>query len=392
MTATAAMLALTPTPDDLSPLKAKPFSDAVDKLEELMTQSGRAFLLGAGCSRCAGLPLTAQLTSEALASTELNASTKEILTAIQGNFTGAKDPNIEDYLSELVDLLAIADRRTLRSATKQDIELGTKSYNAALLREGTEQIKRAIATVIDKSVLIETHWKFVKAVHRPVRPGKSAGNQRVDYLVLNYDTLIEDALALQRVQFADGLDGGVTGWWNAKTFSEAGLAARVLKLHGSINWSEFPNETLPRRVPKTISGTAAKDRRIVIWPASTKYRETQRDPYAQLATLARDVLRPSDGSQRVLVVCGYKFGDSHINIELDHALRESEGRLTIVAFWSDENLDATLKEWQADVEVRDQVLIYGKRGFWHGDKVEASATDLPWWKFENITRLLGGER
>jgi hypothetical protein len=37
-------------------------------------------------------------------------------------------------------------------------------------------------------------------------------------------------------------------------------------------------------------------------------------------------------------------------------------------------------------------LIYGKRGFWHGDTIEASATDLPWWKFENITRLLGGER
>ena len=187
-----------PTPDDLSPLKAKPFSDAVAKLEELMTQSGRAFLLGAGCSRCAGLPLTAQLTSDALASTELDASTKEILTAIQGYFAGAKDPNIEDYLSELVDLLAIADRRTLRCATKKEIELATKSYSAALLREATEQIKRAIAKVIDQPVSIETHWKFVKAVHRPVRPGKSVGSQRVDYLVLNYDTLIEDSLALEK--------------------------------------------------------------------------------------------------------------------------------------------------------------------------------------------------
>jgi len=34
-----------PTPDDLSSSKAKPFSDAVDKFEELMTQSGRAFCL-----------------------------------------------------------------------------------------------------------------------------------------------------------------------------------------------------------------------------------------------------------------------------------------------------------------------------------------------------------
>lgn len=378
-------------PDDLSPLRAKPFSGAVEKLEELMTQSGRAFLFGAGCSRCAGLPLTAQLTTEALASTELDTSTKEILTAIQSNFTGASFPNIEDYLSELVDLLAIAERRAARSAAKQEIELGSKSYNAKLLRDGAEQIKRAIAVVIDKPVSIETHWNFVKAVHRPVRPGKAVSTQRVDYLILNYDTLIEDSLALEKIPFADGLDGGVTGWWNASTFSKEGLAARVLKLHGSINWSQFPNEALPRRVPKNINGTSIKDQRIVIWPASTKYRETQLDPYAQLASLAREVLRPQNGTQCVLVVCGYKFGDSHINIELDRALRASRD-LTIVVFWSDESLDGTLKEWNEDSTVREQVLIYGKRGFWHGDTVDGSTTDLPWWKFENITRLLGGER
>jgi len=210
--------------------------------------------------------------------------------------------------------------------------------------------------------------------------------------VLNYDTLIEDCLALEKVPFADGLDGGVTGWWDATTFDQEGLMARVLKLHGSINWFEFPDDPLPRRVPKNISGASVNDRRIVIWPASTKYRETQRDPYAQLANQAREILRPADGSQRVLAVCGYRFGDSHINIELDCALRESAGRLTIVAFSSDPGLEGVLKQWHDDVAVREQVLIYGKRGFWHGDTIEASATDLPWWKFENITRLLGGER
>lgn len=380
-----------PTPDDLSSLKAKPFKNAVDKLEELMTQSGRAFLLGAGCSKCAGLPVMEQLTAEALASPKLDANSKEILTAIGTNFTGATHPNIEDFLSELVDFLAIADRRKMRGATTQEIALGSKSYSADSLREAAEQIKRAIAEVIDKPVSIETHWKFVKAVHRPVRPGKAAGNQRVDYLVLNYDTLIEDALALEKVLFADGLDGGVTGWWNEETFLQDGLAARVLKLHGSINWSQFRNEALPRRVPKSISGTAINDQRIVIWPASTKYRETQLDPYAQLASLARTILRPRDGSQRVLAICGYKFGDSHINLELDHALRESRD-LTLVVFWSDETLDATLEKWHDDPAVHEQVLIYGRRGFWHGDTVDAAIEDLPWWKFENVTRLLGGER
>jgi hypothetical protein len=381
-----------PTHDDLSPLKAKPFKDAVDKLEDLMTQSGRAFLFGAGCSKCAGLPLTAQLTAEALGSSALNPNSKEILSAIQRNFSGANFPNIEDYLSELVDLLAIADRRTARMAAEQEINLGGKTYTADLLRDATEQIKRAIATVIDKdTVSIETHWSFVKAVHRPVRPGKSSSNQRVDYLVLNYDTLIEDALALEKVSFADGIEGGATGWWNADTFSREGLAARVLKLHGSINWCQFSNDPMPRRVPSAIECAATKDHRIVIWPASTKYRETQLDPYAQIATLARDVLRPRGGSQRVLAICGYKFGDSHINLELDQALKESRD-LTLVVFWSDDALDTTLMAWHDDPAVREQLLVYGKRGFWHGDTVDSAGADLPWWKFENITRLLGGER
>jgi len=377
--------------DDLSLLKEKPFKDAVNKLEELMTQSKRAFLLGAGCSICAGLPLTAQLTSDALASPELDESSKEILTSIQANFTGASSPSIEDFLSELVDLLAIADRRTTRNAANKVIELGGKQYSAETLRNASEQIKHAIATVIDKPVSIDTHWKFVKAVHRLVRPGKAGGNQRVEYLILNYDTLIEDALALEKVCFTDGLEGGVTGWWNAETFLNDSLSARVLKLHGSINWCQFPDEMLPRRVPKSIIGTGSTQQRIVIWPASTKYRETQLDPYAQLTTLAREVLRPKDGSQLVLAVCGYKFGDSHINLELDLALRESRD-LTLVVFWSGETLDEVLKRWHNDPSVREQVLIYGKRGFWHGDSIESASADLPWWKFENITRLLGGEQ
>ena len=381
-----------PTPDDLSPLKEKPFKDAVDKLKELMRQSGRAFLLGAGCSKCAGLPLSAQLTEEVLKSDELDMKSKNILNAIQENFVGVTYPNIEDFLSELVDFLAIADRRTARIATKPEIELGGNAYDVTLLRGATEQIKRAITTLIDKPVSINTHRNFVKAVHRPVRPGKVVGNQRMDYLVLNYDTLIEDALALEKVRFADGFDGGVTGWWNADTFSGDSVSTRVLKLHGSINWCQFPDEALPRRVSKSIRDVAVSDQRIVIWPASTKYRETQLDPYAQLATLAREVIHPNDGSQRVLVVCGYKFGDTHINLELDRALQESRN-LTLVVFWSGEALDGRLKQWYDDtLSVREKILIYGKRGFWHGDTYAPASTDLPWWKFENITRLLGGEQ
>ena len=380
-------------PDDLSPLLKKPFSDAVQKFEDLLAQNGRAFLIGAGCSKCAGLPLTAELTEKALSSDDLEETAKEILAAIRNLFNGSSPAaHIEDFLSELIDLLAIANRRTTRGATERNIVLAGKKYDESNLAEAAEQIKRAIVGVIDQQTSVHTHQRFVEALHRPSRPGKHALGQSIDYLVLNYDTILEDALALARVPFSDGMDGGVTGWWNPKMFDRKDLDARVFKLHGSINWHEFPDDPLPRRIAASVHMPDLNERRILIWPASTKYRETQLDPYAQLAERARQVLRPNHGSQRVLVICGYSFGDAHINIEIERALSGSAGNLTLVAFTHEDEPTGKLREWHGNPIISEQVLIFANRGFFHGPHVEKTEQELLWWKFENITRLLEGER
>ena len=378
--------------DDLSELKQPIFATALNDLDDLLTQSGKAFLIGAGCSKCAGLPLTAELTTKTLASAFLDATTKTILFAIEALFSGAKNANIEDYLSELVDMVAIAERRGLRGATSNTATLNGGDYTAKQLKDAVEQIKCAIAEVINIEITMEVHWKFIHAVHRPLRPGRIDPARPVDYLVLNYDTLIESALALEKLRYADGMNGGISAWWDIATYEVEGLAARVLKLHGSIDCSELARDPLPRRISKSLKLPDGNDQRILIWPASTKYRETQRDPYAQLSGLARKILHPQSGSQTVLVVCGYSFGDSHINIEIERALRESGGKLTMVVFTFDEEPTGDLKRLHEDGAVTDQVRIYAKKGFFHGSTVAKSAVELPWWKFENITRLLGGER
>ena len=378
--------------DDLAVLRENPFSDAVEKLEELLVQRGCAFLIGAGCSKCAGLPLTAELTKIVIENDKLDATSKEILAAIKELFAGAKTSQIEDYLSELVDLLAIAERRAERGASQAQVPLGGKSYSHSQLRQAAEEIKLSISDAIDKQVEIKTHRAFVHAVHQPVRVGKAAPGSMVDYLVLNYDTVVEDALAIERIPFSDGIDGGVTGWWNPNTFDRDDLAARVLKLHGSVDWCEVVDDPLPRRIAPKLQIQDMQDRRILIWPASTKYRETQLDPFAQLADRARRAIRPVRGSQRVLVICGYSFSDAHINIEIDRALRESTGDLTVIAFSSEDELVGKLKEWNQNAEIREQVLIFAKGGFFHGATADHATQDLPWWKFENVVRLLGGER
>lgn len=378
------------TLDDLSPLRRTEFAEAIARLEELLQQGARSFLIGAGCSKCAGLPLTVELTTKALASVKLDADSKLILETIKESFAGAADANIEDYLSELIDFLALAQRREERGATERTVLIGTVRFTADQLRAAATQIKVAIAEVIDCSVSIDTHRRFIRSVHRPLRPG-AARSQQVDYLLLNYDTLIEDALALERLSYSDGMDGGVTGWWSPSTFDRDGLAARVLKLHGSINWTDAP-DSLPHRVNGRIVADSSAAQQILIWPASTKYRETQFDPFAQLFNRARLCLQPRGNSPIALVTCGYRFGDSHINTEIDRALRGSRGHLTLLAFTSDDAPQGVLSQWLGDRATQNQVLVFANKGFFHGATKITSAENLPWWKFENITRLLEGER
>lgn len=128
----------------------------------------------------------------------------------------------------------------------------------------------------------------------------------------------------------------------------------------------------------------------MIWPASTKYRETQLDPYANLLQRARFVLNPTNGDQKVLLVAGYSFGDSHINLEIERGLKSSKGNLTLVAFTSDTWPNGVLKKWHEDSTINEQVLIFADKGFFHASHVLTSPNSIEWWKFENLTQILEG--
>ncbi|ENO3976819.1 SIR2 family protein [Aeromonas veronii] len=375
---------------DTTIFERKEFSDAINKLEELLSHS-KAVLLGAGASFCAGLPLTNQLTERALSSDKLTADSKLILTAIQTSFAGANPAShIEDFLSELVDWLAITARRAHRKVPTSKVDIGDAEYSNEQLLNAIKEIKLAIFDVINIEVDSAVHERFVQALHRPMRPGKDNQPSTIDYLVMNYDTLIEDSLALSQLRYADGLEGGVSGWWNPKTFEQNNLDARVFKLHGSINWAEHTTSSTPLRIAPHLKRSQEQAAKIMIWPASTKYRETQLDPYANLMHRARAVLNPQGGSQRVLLITGYSFGDAHINLEIERGLRASNGNLTVIAFTSDAEPIGVLQTWYEDSSINEQVLIFADKGFYHANHKAISANSIEWWKFENLTQILEG--
>lgn len=377
-------------------IKDKSFKPALDKLEELLSHS-KAVLLGAGASYCAGLPLTHELTIKALKSEKLSPDSKKLLEAIQTSFLGAQPAShIEDYLSELVDWLAITARRVNRNVSDTKVKVGDADYTNNQLMIAIDEIKLAIFEAINIDVDTATHERFIQALHRPIRPGKERLSGVIDYLVMNYDTLIEDSLALSKLRYADGLEGGVSGWWSPATFEQMNLDARVFKLHGSINWAEYPSSTTPLRIAPHIKRSQVASK-IMIWPASTKYRETQLDPYANLMKQARNVLNPQGGTQRVLLIIGYSFGDAHINLEIERGLKASNGNLTVIAFTSEadpttNDLGPTnvLKKWHDDERISEQVLIFSDKGFFHASHKVVFDTSIEWWKFENLTHILEG--
>ncbi len=377
--------------DDLKVLRDPQLSDQVNKMEELLSQSSRAFLLGAGTSSCAGLPLMRELSDAVESDPTLVPETKDILTHVKTQFGGSTDANIEDYMSEIIDALAIAERRLTRGSKTTNVTVDGRTFDGKSLRKALNDVKSSIAKAIDeKRKGIDVHRRFVGVIHNALRAGKTSGSQAVDYFVLNYDTLIEDALALEKLSYTDGFSGGPTAWWDALNFERKDLKARVVKLHGSIDWCRIVDDLSPRRLSKHASSTCthADDENVLIWPAATKYTETQKDPFMQMLSLFRTALRrPTD---TVLAVCGYGFADKHINAELDRALRESGGHLTVIVLSGSEKPDGQVQTWLNDPTVGDQVRIYARGGFFHGKKAILKS-DLPWWKFEVATRLLGGE-
>jgi len=381
-----------PIQNDLTLLRNSEFDKPLDEMKELFSMSRLAFIFGAGCSKYAGLPDMNELTEKVLTSLPSGSKVHIILEALNNNFSVASKATIEDLMSELVDWICIAKRRELHSTCSKTIPINGEHYSCEELLEALSEIKKCIYKHINAtSISIDVHRRFVRAVHRTLQAGKTGRNQAIDYFILNYDTLLEDALGIEQIGNADGFSGGATGWWSLENYSDHS-EARIFKVHGSIDWCLLDEEVFPRRLRPRLQTDHNTSDPILIWPSAMKYRESQRDPFAQILQMMRESLRPTADVEIVLGVCGYAFRDNDINFEIERALIESSGKLTLIVFTSEDGPTGQLECWLREESIHDQVRLYAKNGFYHGTKEYHSDNDLPWWKFESLTRLLEGQR
>jgi len=381
--------------DEIKNLFSAPFDGCINEFEQLLHDRNKVFLLGAGCSKCAGLPLTSELVDKVQEKLSDDGISIKVFNQIIDGFNKCEGVlSIKDYLSELIDHISIAQRKVDKGKKEVTIKISEGEYSIQDLKNVLAEIKAKIFECIDGSEIdISTHRKFIKAVHSAMKASKTNSRLRTDYIVLNYDTLIEDALSLEGVKYVDGFKGGAIGSWDIAEYNSDNILTNVLKPHGSLDWSLLEHSPLPIRMrDEKIKKGIVKTEKYLIWPASTKYRETQIDPYAQILDLVRKTLRPESNNQSILITCGYRFSDTHINIEIENALKESNKNLTVIAFFGEDKPSEILQKWINDDQINQQIRIHCNKGFYHSNNVLTSEENLVWWKFEALTRILEGER
>ncbi|MCY1366527.1 SIR2-like domain protein [compost metagenome] len=242
------------------------------------------------------------------------------------------------------------------------MRIAGSTYESAQLQGAHEAILDAIAKTIRwgyvagtpeeigspgcSLVRIDDHSAFTRALFNTSQAGLQDRRRPVRIFTTNYDTLIEDALALANVPYWDGFSGGAVAFRSHRFGEEepkSGVRACVVKLHGSIDW-HLGDDSRVWRV-RELDTYPNRNGLILIHPQATKYAATQRDPFAAQFDLFRRAL--SSHEDNVLAVCGYSFGDDHINEEIELCMSRMDSRTTLVAFVQErEAMPECLVRWR----------------------------------------------
>ncbi len=376
--------------------------DCLKQLDSLLAASDQSWLFGAGVSIESNIPAMLPLTARVLARAKEDDGKKTgaVLDAVRAELRD--DSHIEHVLSHLVDLAAIADR-----SKSQMVNVGGASHKLDELREAHAKVLTWISETIrwgyvpkegetgerigtyEKPIVrVDLHSAFVAALFNRSQAGVAERRRAVRFFTINYDTLVEDALALGCIPYWDGFSGGalafrVHRYGQAEPDSE--YRAKVVKIHGSIDWQLGVDDRVWRvrdcdPYPKRVGP-------VLIFPQFTKYLATQRDPFAAQFDLFRRAL--GSGGENVLAICGYGFGDEHVNQEIEIALERPDNKTTILAF--SRGINATLDRWRKSTWGK-RLYVITDSGLFVGDEgphfAPPQGKKRDWWTFAGVTRIL----
>lgn len=376
--------------------------DRIEQLDEFLSRPNQFWLLGAGVSFESGIPLMYPLTERVL---ELTAASprRALLNAVITDLP--KTAHIEHVLSHLGDFTTLAkrnvsgevliDKTTYTVKDLEELHAEVSSHIAETVRWGfkkaTAVAPAEIGSPTNPIVKISSHASFVDALINTRQSGLIGRRRPIKFFTINYDTLLEDALALGCHSYWDGFSGGALAFRNYRYGdADAGLGCRahVIKLHGSIDWHLGVDGKVWRVRDRDLY--PERTGRVLIYPQAIKYVATQRDPFsAQFDLFRRSLQLPDDN---ILAVCGYSFGDEHINQEIEIALDSPVNKTTLLVFCREGGGMPDALQAMRSSSCGKRVYVMTEKGLYIG--VEGpfypppAGTELDWWTFAGVTNLL----
>lgn len=371
----------------------------LEQFQELLNCPEQNWLLGAGISFNAKIPLMYPLTNRVFELINNDTETLNLVNILKSQLPS--NVHIEHILSHLGDYAAIASR----SMTKK-IDICGQEFTIECIEQSHNKILNHIANTIrygyvggDKKeigdennfiVNIEDHLIFIKTLFYNLRAGVNERRKPVRLFTINYDTLIEDALSLNKIPYWDGFSGGAVAYRSYKygQIEPTGEAkAYVIKMHGSIDWYQTDDGSLWR--VRDRDTYPSKNNRVLIYPQSTKYVATQKDPFSSQFDLFRKAL--SSSSYHVLIICGYSFGDEHINQEIFLSMSNPNNKTVLIAFCQEvENkIPDILDEWRK-ADWGKRIYIATQNGLYVGNNSAIKRKDGydDWWTFSGMSVMM----
>jgi hypothetical protein len=257
-------------------------------------------------------------------------------------------PNFEDYIRVMCELLRgleILEYADEANELKIEIDEAIKNFT-----NNISLIENQIASADD----FARDEAFNKLVLFLMSFASRTGTRdRLNLFTTNYDRLLEAGADIAGIHLVDRFVGALSPVFRSSRldidmhYNPPGIrgeprylegVVRYTKLHGSIDWISTGHIIRKIGLPfgaKDIQpyldapGLGADPSKIMIYPNSSKDRETAEYPYVELfRDFAAALCRPNS----TLVTYGYSFGDEHINRVIRDMLTIPSTHLVIIAY------------------------------------------------------------
>ena len=261
---------------------------------------------------------------------------------------GLKDSNIEDMLSHIRGLRAVAGNDKVRGLTAKELD----TLDSTICETISELANKSLP---DGGTPYHRVALWTDAVLR---------EYPIEVFTTNYDLLLEQAFESCRVPYFDGFAGARRPYFDIRTIEEDKLPprwARLWKLHGSINWYQDMKGGVAR-------GAQNKDElKRVIHPSHLKYEESRRMPYLAMIDRLRGFIKQPAS---VLVISGYSFRDDHINEAIVQGLQATQTSIAFALLFDElakyqKAIDLAMRRTNLTLLASDEGVVSGYRAKWN---------------------------